>query len=130
MEQALDRLGAHAAVEVVAEALAQRAVDAVVGHELLDGQALESGEYLVEVLGLAPGRLGDPLDVALGLALGGGKLGALGPLGLELLEPVLELVQALLDLVVAVGLDLALLGLDLLLDARAAPCGGGRRRCG
>ena len=117
-QQALDRLGAHAAVEVVAEALAQRAVDVVVGHELLHLQALEGGEHVVEVLGLATRGLVDLLDVTLGLALGGGQLGALGALALQLLQPVLELAEALLDVLVALGLDVALLGLDLGRDAR------------
>mgnify|MGYP003694270301 CR=1 FL=1 len=58
------------------------------------------------------------------------QLGALGALGLQLLEPVLELAEPLLDVVVALGLDVALLRLHLGLDARAAPCGGGRRRRG
>ena len=106
-EQALDGLGAHAAVEVVAEPLAERAVHGVVGHELLDVQALERRQHLVEVVGLALGGLGDPLDVALRLALGGGELRALGALALQLLQAVLELGQPLLDLVVAVGVSIS-----------------------
>ena len=118
VQEALDRLGAHAAVEVVAEALAQAAVDVVVGHELLDRQALERREHVVEVLRLARGRLGDALDVALGLTLGGGELRALGTLAFELLQTVFELGQTLLDVVVAIGLELTLLGIELRLDLR------------
>ena len=118
LEQALDRLGAHAAVEVVAEPLAQRTIHGVVGHELLDREVLEPGQDLVEVLGLALGLLRDPVDVALGLAPGGRELGALGPLALELAQSLLELGQPALDLVVALGLELVLLLVDLLLDLR------------
>src|ERR687897_919044 len=53
LEQALDGLGAHAPVEVVPEPLTKRAVHGVVGDELLDRQALEGREHLVEVIGLA-----------------------------------------------------------------------------
>jgi len=62
----------------------------------------------------------DPLDVALGLTLGGGQLRALGALGLELLEAVLELGQALLDVLVAVGLGL-LWRADRVLGSDAEP---------
>jgi hypothetical protein len=51
-EQALDRLGAHAAVEVVGEALTQAAVDVVVCHQLLHLQALEGGKTSSRLLGL------------------------------------------------------------------------------
>src|SRR5262245_21814913 len=116
LEQALDRLGAHAAVEVVAEPLAERPVDGVIGHQLLDRQPLERGQDLVQVLGVALGGLGDPVDVALGLAAGGRELRALGALALELAQAVFQLGQPALDLVVAVRLELTLLLLDLLLD--------------
>src|SRR5213079_2768013 len=82
-EQALDGLGAHAAVEVLPEPLPERPVDGVVGDELLDGQALERVQDLVEVLGLPLGALRDALDLALRLAAGGRQLRTLGPLGLE-----------------------------------------------
>ena len=70
------------------------------------------------MLGLALGRLGDPVDVALGLAPGGRELGALGPLALQLAKALFELGQPALDLVVALGLELVLLLVDLLLDLR------------
>ena len=41
-QQPLDGLGAHAAVEVVAEPLAERTVDVVVGHQLLDRRPLNA----------------------------------------------------------------------------------------
>ena len=127
-EQALDRLGAHAALEVVAEPLAERAVDGVVGHELLHVQALERRQHLVEVVGLALGLLGQPLDVALRLALGGRELGALGALALELLQPVLELVQPLLDVVVAQRSRSRASRPRAPTRSPAGPCDGGRRR--
>src|SRR5206468_912589 len=83
LKETLDGLGAHAALEVVAEALAERAVHEVVGDELLDVQSLERVQDLVEVVGLTPGRLGDALDVALGLTARRGELRALRALGLE-----------------------------------------------
>ncbi len=116
-QQALDRLGPHAAVEVVAEALPQRPVDVVVCHQLLHLQALERGQHVVEVLGLAARGLVDLLDVALGLPLGGGQLRALGALVGKLLQPVLELGETLADVLVTVGLEVALLGLELGRDA-------------
>src|SRR5205085_7184487 len=117
-EEALDGLRTHAALEVVAEPLPERAVHQVVGHELLHVQLLERLEHLVQVVGLAAGRLGEALDVALGLPAGRGELGALGPLALQLAQALLELGQALADLVVAAPVDLALLLVDLLLDVR------------
>ena len=115
-QQPLDGLGTHAAVEVVAEPLAERTVDVVVGHQLLHPKTLECGQDVVEVLGVAAGSLVDPLHVALRLALRGGQLSALRAFGLQLLEPVLELSEPLLDVVVSLGVDVALLRLHLGLD--------------
>ncbi|GIU97286.1 MAG: hypothetical protein KatS3mg013_1089 [Actinomycetota bacterium] len=78
-------------VEVVAEPLPERPVDAVVGDELLDAQALEGGQDLVEVIGLLLGPLGDAFDVALGLTASGRQLRRARALGLELLDALLQL---------------------------------------
>ncbi len=115
-QQALDGFGAHASVEEVTETLPQAAVDVVVRHQLLHVQALERGEHVVEVLGVASRHLMDALHVTLCLALRGRQLCALRALGLELLQPVLELVESLLDVDVALGLDVTLLGLQLGFD--------------
>jgi hypothetical protein len=59
VEQVADRLGAHAAGEVLAEAVAQLAVQHLVALEVLDLEALEAVPDLVEALDLAVGALGD-----------------------------------------------------------------------
>ncbi len=115
-QQALDRLGAHAAVEVVAEPLTQAAVDRVVRHELLGTQRLEGRQRVGQVLRLAPGGVGDPFDVALRLAAGGRELRAPDALRLEVAQAVLQLGHPLGDLLVAMRIDLLLLLLEILLD--------------
>jgi len=115
-EQPLDGFRAHPAFEVVAEPLSERPVDDVIRHQLLDAQVLERAQHMVEVLGLLAGALGELLDIALGLAAGGGELRALRPFGLHVAEPVLQLGQALGDGLVALGVDLAFLHVQVVLD--------------
>ena len=113
LDERLQRLGAHAAGEVVAEAVAQLAVELLVGDQLLGVELAEGVEHLVEPVEL-PLRLdaqlvhlplGGVADLALRVAL--------GALGLEGGDVVLELLGAVLDVAVARVLE------PLLLDAHA-----------
>src|SRR5699024_9798998 len=68
-QQRLDRLGAHAALEVLAEAVLELAVDALVDDDLVDVELGEGGPDLVETVQLALGRLADLLHLLLAAVL-------------------------------------------------------------
>ena len=118
LEQRLDRLGAHAAGEVLTEAVAQLAVEQLVGDQLLRLELAEGVEHLVEAVDLALGPVADLAHLALAALLDLAADVRLGALGLELGEVGLELGGPLLDLRVAAVLRLPLLGQDLVLDRR------------
>jgi hypothetical protein len=105
LQQRLDRLGTHGTGEVVAVAVVQLAVDALVRDELLHVQLDERRPDLLEPVQLALGpvaelahlALATLLDLAADVALGAVAL-QLGQVGLELLGPGLHVrVAALLD---------------------------------
>ena len=116
LHQRLDRLGAHAAGEVLAEPVAQLAVEQLVGDQLLAVELAEGVEHLVEAVDLALRPVADLAHLALAGLLDLAAHVGLGALGLELGQVGLELGGALLDLGVAAVLGLPLLGEDLVLD--------------
>src|SRR5699024_6484551 len=116
LEPVLDRGGAHAAIEVQAEAVTHLAVEELVALEVLDLEVLEAVPDLVQTLDLLVGPLADLVHLPLGgvadLALGVG----LRAVALELGDVRLELLRAGLDVRVTAVLELLLLGLDLGLE--------------
>ena len=117
-EQLLQRRGTHAALEVLTEAVAQLAVEALVGDELLDLQLAEGVEHLLEAVDLPLGAVAQLAHLALAaLAHLAADVG-LGALRLELGQVGLELLLARLDGGVAGVLEVVLLGADLGLDGR------------
>src|SRR5690606_27234201 len=118
LQTLLDRLRAHVALEVVAEAVAHLAVQLLVALEVLDLQGAEAVEHRVEAVDLLVEALADLRHLALGsiprLLLDVG----LGLRLLELGEILFELLLALVDLVVAAVLQLLLGHADLRLEAR------------
>ena len=110
LQERLDRLGAHAAGEVLPETVVELAVDALVDDDLVDVELGEGGPDLLESIQLALGRLADLLHLLLAAVLDLAALVGLGTLGLELGQVGLELLGAGLDVGVALVLDdLALL---------------------
>ena len=110
LQQRLDRLGAHAALEVLAEAVVELAVDALVDDDLVDVELGEGGPDLLETVQLTLGRFADLLHLLLAAVLHLAALVGLGALGLELGQVGLELLGARLDVGVTLVLDdLALL---------------------
>ena len=109
-QQRLDRLGAHAAGEVLTEPVAQLAVEQLVGDQLLAVELAEGVEHLVEAVDLALRPVADLAHLALAGLLDLAAHVALGALGLELGQVGLELGGPLLDLGVAAVLGLPLLG--------------------
>ena len=118
LEQRLERLRAHAALEVVAEAVAQLAVEQLVTDQLLDVQLAEGVEHLLEPVDLALGAVADLAHLALAALAHLAADVALGALGLELGEVGLELLRAGVDVGVALLLQRRLLGADLGLEGR------------
>ena len=112
----LQRLRAHAAGEVLAEAVVQLAVEHLVDDQVADGELLERRQHLVEPVQLTLRRLADvPLLALATLAHLAAHVG-LRTLGLELGQIGLELLGAGLDVGVAVVLDLLALDAHLGLD--------------
>ena len=110
-EQLLQRRGTHAALEVLTEAVAQLAVEALVGDELLDLQLAEGVQHLLEAVDLPLGAVAQLAHLALAaLAHLAADVG-LGALGLELGQ---------------VGLELLLPGLDVGVAARPRGCASRR----
>ena len=88
-------------VEVLAEAVAQLAVEHLVGDELLDLELAEGVEHLLEAVDLALGAVAQLAHLALATLAHLAADVALGALGLELGEVGLELLLARLDVGVA-----------------------------
>ena len=118
LQPRLDRRGAHAALEVQAEAVAHLAVEDLVALEVLDLEVLEPVPDLLEAVDLGVRALADLRHLALGRLAHLAADVALGALGLELGEVGLEPLGAGLDVGVAAVLDLLLLDLDLRLERR------------
>ena len=127
VEQLLQRRGTHAALEVLAEAVAQLAVEPLVGDELLDLQLAEGVEHLVEPVDLPLGAVAQLAHLALAALADLAADVGLGALGLELGQVGLELLLARLDVGVARVLEVVLLGADLGLDGRAGRGAAPRR---
>ena len=117
-QQGLQRLGAHAAFEVVAEAVAQLAVEQLVADELLDVELAEGVQHLVEAVELTLGAVAQLAHLALAALADLAAHVALGALGLELGQVGLELLGARVDVGVAPLLHRRLLGADLGLERR------------
>ena len=117
-EPALQRLGAHAALEVLTEPVAQLAVEQLVGLEVLNLQVAEAREHGVEPVDLLLRPAPDLVHLAVGLLAHLAAHVALGALGLQLGEVGLLLLGPHLDVGVALVLELALLDTDLRLDRR------------
>nr|AHE14899.1 hypothetical protein asmbl_7 [uncultured bacterium] len=123
-EQLLQRRGAHAALEVLTEAVAQLAVEPLVGDELLDLQLAEGVEHLLEAVDLPLGAVTQLAHLALAALTHLAAHVGLGTLGLELGQVGLQLLLAGLDVGVATGLQVVLLRADLRLDGREVPVAG------
>src|ERR687890_63972 len=105
LQQPLQRLGAHAAGEVLAEAVAQLAVEQLVGDQLLDLELAERVEHLRELVELALRAVAQLAQLALGALAHLAAHVALRALGLEGGDVVLELLLARLGVGVALVLD-------------------------
>src|SRR5262249_16789222 len=116
LQALLNRRGAHAALEVAAEAVAHLAVEQLVALKVLDLEVAEAVPHLVETVQLALGPVADLLDLALGGLTHLAALVALCPGGLQLGEVLLQLLLPGLDLGVAALLDLLPLYGDLGLE--------------
>ncbi len=116
LQQRLQRLGAHAALEVVAEAVAQLAVEQLVGDQLLDVELAEGVHHLVEAVDLALGAVTDLAHLTLAALAHLAAHVGLGTLGLELGQVGLELLGAGVDVGVAALLQRRLLRRDLRLE--------------
>ena len=128
LEPPLDRLGAHRALEVLAEAELHLAVEDLVAHQVLDLEGAEGAPHFVDAVELALRPVADLLELALGAFLGLALDVGLRALGLESGEVFLELAHASLDVGVATLLELLALDVDLGLERGAGPCDGRRRR--
>ena len=117
LQQRLERLGAHAALEVLAEAVAQLAVEQLVADQLLDVELAEGVQHLVEPVDLALGAVAQLAHLALAALAHLAAHVALGALGLELGQVGLELLGPGVDVGVALLLQRRLLGADLGLEA-------------
>ena len=118
LQQRLERLGAHAALEVVAEAVAQLAVEQLVADQLLDVELAEGVEHLLEPVDLALRAVAHLAHLALAALTHLAPDVALRALGLELGQVGLELLGPRLDVGVALLLQRRLLGTDLGLERR------------
>ena len=116
LQPLLDRVGAHRAREVLAEAVLHLAVEDLVALEVLDLEVLEPGPDRVEAVELTLGAVAQLLDLTLGtlagLALGVG----LGALGLQGRGVLFELLHPVLDVGVPTTLELLALDVDLGLE--------------
>ena len=118
LQQRLERLGAHAALEVLPEPVAQLAVEHLVADQLLDVELAERVQYLVETVDLALGPVTDLAHLALAALADLAPHVTLGALGLELGQVRLELLGPGLDVGVALLLQRRLLRADLGLERR------------
>ncbi len=115
-DEALDRLGAHAALEVVTEAVAQLAPDALVVDELLRLEGADAVVDRLQEVELELRTLAQLLDVTVRRLAGPVEVGLLGAALFRGRELGLELLEALLDVAVAALLLLGHLGPDVGLD--------------
>ena len=97
VDERLDGVGAHAALEVVAEAVAQLAPQRLVVDDLAGVQVAELVERALDELQLGLVALAEGGDVLLRGALAGLALAVLGALGLQLGDLVLGLLEAAVD---------------------------------
>ena len=117
LQPLLDRVGAHRALEVLAEPVLHLPVEHLVALEVLDLEVLEPVPHRVQPVQLALGAVAQLLDLALG-ALADLPLGVgLGPLGLQGRGVLLQLGHPRLDVGVAPALELLALDVDLGLEA-------------
>src|SRR4051794_4749125 len=117
-EQLLQRRGTHAALEVLTEAVAQLAVERLVGDQLLDLELAEGVEHLLEAVDLPLRAVAHLAHLALAALAHLAAHVGLGALGLQLGQVGLQLLLAALDVGVAAGLEVVLLRADLGLDGR------------
>lgn len=110
--------GAHAAVEVRAEAVTQLAVEQLVALQVLDLEVLEAAPHLVETVDLALRTVAQLLHLALGAFAHLAAHIGLGALGLQLGQVGLELLGAGFEVGVAAVLDLLTLDGDVRLQRR------------
>src|SRR6202011_4095143 len=99
-----DRLGAHAALEVVAVAVAQLAPQQLVLDDLAAVEVAELVERPLCQVDLGGRTVAHGVDVLLNHPAAGLQLGVLGPLRLELLELLLERLEPTVDVDVALTL--------------------------
>ena len=118
LQQRLQRLGAHAALEVLPEPVAQLSVQHLVADQLLDVELAERVQYLVQPVDLALGPVTDLAHLALAAFADLAPHVTLGALGLEFGQVRLELLGPGLDLGVALLLQRRLLRADLRLERR------------
>src|SRR5690606_17296369 len=120
----LDRLGAHTAAEVLAEAVPHFAVELLIAFEVLDLEVLEAVPDLFEAVDLPLGAVADLPDLPLG---GLAHLAAgirLGALFLQFGQVGFELAVALLDRGVAALLEVLPLDGDLGFQGRQVALAG------
>ena len=121
-DEVLDRLGTHAAREVLLVAVLQLAPHALVVDELLGREPLERVPHRLQEVDLGVGAGADVLEVLVARLLGPLELVLLRVALLELLELGLVLLVALAELELALLLDVADLGPDVGLELRRGPC--------
>jgi hypothetical protein len=124
LQQTLQRLGTHATGEVLREAVAQLAVERLVGDELLGLELLEGVEHLGQLVELALRTVTQLTELALGALADLAADVALGTLGLESGDVVLELLLTRLGVGVALVLDALHLHAHRRLDAREVVVAG------
>ena len=117
-DEVLDRLGAHAAGEVLLVAVLELAPHPLVVDELLRREAAERVPHRLQELDLGVGAGADVFEVLVARLLGPLQLVLLGVAVFELLELGLVLLVALAELELALLLDVADLGLDVALELR------------
>src|SRR5699024_7943559 len=124
LQQVLDGLGAHAAGEILAEALLELPVEHLVTDELTHLELAEGVHDLVEAVDLPLGLVADLAHLAFAAVLDlAADVGA-GAFGFELGHVGFEFGGAVLDRGVALLLERALLGDDLVLQRRDVPLTG------
>ena len=119
VDEGLERVGAHAALEVLAVAVLQLAPQHLVLEDLAGEQVEELVPDAAEHVELGLVGLADGGDLLLGGLLARLDVGVLGALLLEGRDLVLELGEALVDALVALLLDRLALGEHLLLEVGA-----------
>ena len=116
VDQLLERVGAHAAVEVLAVAVLELAPEHLVFDDLARVQVAELVEAALDEVELLVVALADRGQVLVDRLLPAADVGVLGALGLERGDLVLELLHAAGQLELALLDDLVLLGVELVLE--------------